>query len=133
MKAILNNIDFENNKIMAKWIIPILIGVDTLCVISGLLYQEWLTTATFAFSTVYIICSLIMQVQFKVHKKYVTFLFVYSLGMAVYAAYMLWTHDWVDGIIYGVLVVMNMIVLKFRINENKEEVEEEEEHEETME
>lgn len=121
MNKILNNIDFENNKIMAKWIIPILIGVDTLCVISGLLFQEWVSTLSFAFSTIYIICSLTMQVQFKVYKKFATFLFVYSLGMAVFAAYMLWTHDWVNGIIYGVLVVMNMLVLYSRINENKEE------------
>ncbi|QEG13687.1 hypothetical protein MARVELLAND_165 [Bacillus phage vB_BspM_MarvelLand] len=128
MKTILNNIDFENNKLLAKYIIPFLIGLDTLTVIGGVLLQEWLSTAGFLFCTAYIICNLIMQVQIKVPKNYAVFLFIYTLGMAVYAAYMLWTHDWVNGVIYSLLVITNLIVLKFRINENKEEDEEEEKH-----
>lgn len=128
MKAILNNIDFENNKIMAKWIIPILIVLDVITVIVGLVEREWAGTALFLFSTVYIVCNLVMYVQVQVPKKYAIFLFVYAFPIAVYAAYSLWTHNWGDGIIYGVLVVLNTIALKFRINEKKEEAEEEKEH-----
>jgi len=133
MKAILNNIDFENNKVMAVYIIPFLILIDTGCTIWGLIFQDWLNTAVFAFSTAYIICCLIMQVQFKVHKNFATFLYVYGFGIAIYAAHSLWVQDWWNGIIYGTIVVMNTIVLYIRINENKEELGEEKEHEETME
>ncbi|UGO47733.1 hypothetical protein MCCARTNEY_159 [Bacillus phage vB_BanH_McCartney] len=131
MKAILDNIDFENHKLLAKYIIPFLIVIDIIGAIGGIALKDWLLTVEFVFCTAYIVCNLIMQVQVKVHKPFAILLFVYGFVVAVYSAHALWTHDWENGTIYAFLVVTNLIVLKFRMNENKEESEEEN-HEETI-
>lgn len=125
MKKLWNNIDFEKHSFLAKFLIPAASIIALVKVVVGFMDGEWLQTGIMLFATTYLILGYLMTVMIKTSKKFLIFLYVYTILFTLVAAYHLWTHNWVAGILEGIVICMFLSEMQDRYNNNGMRIEEE--------
>ncbi|UGO47734.1 hypothetical protein MCCARTNEY_160 [Bacillus phage vB_BanH_McCartney] len=119
-----SNIDFEKHPILSKYVLPALIALLLGRVVTGIIAGTWLETGILIFGTTYLILCFTMSIMVKASKKFLIFLYVYTLFFTLAVAYHLWTQNWVGGILEAIMICVMLSEMQHRYNNNGLKVEE---------